>query len=53
MGTGTETRTEKGTGTRAEIGARPGAGTEMRMDWRVEGRESLETYKVAVEVLET
>ena len=32
------------------MGARTGAGTETRMDRRVEGRESLETYKVVIDV---
>ena len=47
---GTETRTSTGMRTRVAMGERTGAGTGTRVDMRVEGRESLGTFEVAVEV---
>ena len=49
-GVGTGTRTSTGMSTRAGMGPRTGAGTGTRIERQVEGRDSLETYKVVIEV---
>ena len=49
-GTGIETKTGTGMGTRAVMGARTGAGTGTGIERRVEGRDILGNYEVAIEV---
>ena len=46
----TETKMSTGMSTRVGIRARTGAGTWTRIEMRVEGRESLRTFKVVIEV---
>ena len=52
-GGGTGTRTRTGMSTRAGMRARTEAGTWTRIEMEVEGRESLGTFEVVIEAIET